>query len=211
MGQEARHYFSIQMRELPNIIGLLACLACSGMLSGWTAVVVALKEITLEEIEANLQKLGLNASKLDFFEVVKNGSTLMAAAVICGNALVNVAITHLWDNTLPSDWGLAGALFAATSIVIVGELLPNILVIRDPIAFSARTIMFAKLVRVVLFVPAWITDKTANLLSGGEETRQLSPQEALFEIRALVREKAISLVSTILRLPVTIWICFSYQ
>ena len=112
------------------------------MFSGLNLAVFSLSQLRLQ-IEAD----GGNADAVRVLDLRKNSNQVLAT-IIWGNVTTNVLLTLLSDSVLA---GIAGFLFSAFAITMLGEIIPQAYFSRNALQMTARFLPFLNFYRVVLY------------------------------------------------------------
>src|SRR5271167_3903899 len=107
------------MSSIPSVwiwLGIVACVAQSALFSGLNLAVFSLSQLRLQ-----IQADGGDADAARVLELRKNSNQVLAT-VIWGNVSTNVLLTLLSDSVLA---GIAGFLFSAFAITMLGEIIPQ--------------------------------------------------------------------------------------
>jgi metal transporter CNNM len=123
-------------------LGVIACIAQSGLFAGLNLAVFSLSLLRLE-IEAD----GGNADAVKVLDLRKNANQVLAT-VIWGNVTTNVLLTLLSDSILT---GIGAFFFSAIAITLLGEIIPQAYFSRNALRMTSRFLPFIDFYRVVLY------------------------------------------------------------
>jgi hypothetical protein len=144
-------FVSNMMSSLPNLsslpsmwiwIGIVLCILQSAMFSGLNLAVFSVSQLRLQ-IEAD----GGNADAVSVLNLRKHSNQVLAT-IIWGNVTTNVLLTLLSDSVLA---GIAGFLFSAFAITMLGEIIPQAYFSRNALRMTARFLSFLNFYHVVLY------------------------------------------------------------
>jgi metal transporter CNNM len=159
------------MSWLPNLeslprgwlwAGIVLCIVQSAMFSGLNLAVFSLSQLRLK-IEAD----GGNADATRVLDLRKNSNQLLAT-IVWGNISTNVLLTLLSDSVLA---GVAGFLFSAFVLTMLGEIIPQAYFSRNALRMTARFLPFLSFYRFVLYplakptallLDTWLGDEGVN-------------------------------------------------
>ena len=176
------------MSSLPNLAGLpkgwvwggiVLCILQSAMFSGLNLAAFSLSQLRLQ-IEAD----GGNADAARVLNLRKNSNQVLAT-IIWGNVTTNVLLTLLSDSVLA---GIAGFLFSAFAITMLGEIIPQAYFSRNAVRMTSRFLPFLNFYRVVLYPLAKPTALLLNTWLGAESIEYLKEQG----VRSLIARSAAS-------------------
>jgi metal transporter CNNM len=103
-----------------------------------------------------------NAKKI---RPVRQNGNLLLCTLLLGNVGVNAALSILMANMTS---GLFGFLISTIVIVIFGEIIPQALCSRHPLAIGAKAVPMVKAIGAVLLVLTWPLAKALDWLLGDE-------------------------------------------
>lgn len=121
--------------------GIVLCILQSAMFSGLNLAAFSLSQLRLQ-IEANAG----NADAARVLNLRKNSNQVLAT-IVWGNVTTNVLLTLLSDSVLA---GIAGFLFSAFAITMLGEIIPQAYFSRNALRMTSRFLPFLNFYRVVL-------------------------------------------------------------
>lgn len=145
-------------------LGIVLCIAQSGMFAGLNLAVFSLSRLRLE-IEANAGNP--QAAKV---RELRRDSNLTLATIVWGNAATNVVLTLLSDSVLS---GLAAFAFSTFAITIFGEIIPQAYFSRHALRVTARLMPVLRFYSIVLYPVAKPTALFLNWWIGHEDVRLL--------------------------------------
>ena len=160
-------------------LGILACVAQSGVFSGLNLAVFSLSQLRLQ-----LTADAGNADAARVLELRKNSNQVLTT-IIWGNVSTNVLLTLLSDSVLA---GIYAFLFSTAVITLLSEILPQAYFSRNALRMTSRFLPF---LRFYLFVLYPLTKPTAMLLDwwlGKEGITWLAERD----IRTLIGRSAAS-------------------
>ncbi len=158
-------------------LGIIACIAQSGLFAGLNLAVFSLSQIRLQ-IEVD----GGNTDAARVLELRKNSNQVLAT-VIWGNVTNNVLLTLLSDSVLA---GLSAFFFSAFAITLLGEIIPQAYFSRNALRMTVRFLPFLNFYRLVLFPLAKPTAVLLDWWLGPEGVSFLREQD----IRQLIARTA---------------------
>ncbi|HSZ68666.1 MAG TPA: DUF21 domain-containing protein [Xanthobacteraceae bacterium] len=176
------------MPALPNLAdlpkgwvwaGIVLCILQSAMFSGLNLAAFSLSQLRLQ-IEAD----GGNADAARVLNLRKNSNQVLAT-IVWGNVTTNVLLTLLSDSVLA---GIAGFLFSAFAITMLGEIIPQAYFSRNALRMTSRFLPFLNFYRVVLSPLAKPTAFLLNTWLGAESIEYLKEQG----VRSLIARSAAS-------------------
>jgi metal transporter CNNM len=173
---------SFSISSLPSIwiwIGIILCIVQSAMFSGLNLAVFSLSQLRLQ-IEAD----GGNADAVQVLELRKHSNQVLAT-IIWGNVTTNVLLTLLSDSVLA---GVAGFLFSAFAITMLGEIIPQAYFSRNALRITARFLPFLNFWRVVLYPLAKPTALLLDSWLGAEGVNYFRERD----VRSLIARSAAS-------------------
>lgn len=159
--------------------GIVLCILQSAMFSGLNLAAFSLSQLRLQ-IEAD----GGNADAARVLNLRKNSNQVLAT-IIWGNVTTNVLLTLLSDSVLA---GIAGFLFSAFAITMLGEINPQAYFSRNALRMTSRFLPFLNFYRVVLYPLAKPTAFLLNTWLGAESIEYLKEQG----VRSLIARSAAS-------------------
>jgi metal transporter CNNM len=121
--------------------GIVLCILQSAMFSGLNLAAFSLSQLRLQ-IEADAG----NADAARVLNLRKNSNQVLAT-IVWGNVTTNVLLTLLSDSVLA---GIAGFLFSAFAITMLGEIIPQAYFSRNALRMTSRFLPFLNFYRVVL-------------------------------------------------------------
>lgn len=125
---------AVSVSSFLDFLLLVILLGLSGLLSGLT---MGLMSLSVFELKRKCE-LGDTAAKM-VYPIRARGNELLVSLII-GNVLVNSAIAVLLEAIMPGDnafSGLITVIFATALITFFGEILPQSLLIKHGLSFSA--------------------------------------------------------------------------
>jgi metal transporter CNNM len=158
-------------------LGIIACIAQSGLFAGLNLAVFSLSQIRLQ-IEVD----GGNTDAARVLELRQNSNQVLAT-VIWGNVSNNVLLTLLSDSVLA---GLSAFFFSAFAITLLGEIIPQAYFSRNALRMTVRFLPFLNFYRLVLFPLAKPTAMLLDWWLGPEGVSFLREQD----IRQLIARTA---------------------
>jgi metal transporter CNNM len=158
-------------------LGIIACVAQSGLFAGLNLAVFSLSQIRLQ-IEVD----GGNADAAKVLELRQNSNQVLAT-VVWGNVSTNVLLTLLSDSVLA---GLSAFFFSAFAITLLGEIIPQAYFSRNALRMTVRFLPFMNFYRVILFPLAKPTAMLLDWWLGPEGVSFLREQD----IRQLIARSA---------------------
>jgi metal transporter CNNM len=158
-------------------LGIIACVAQSGLFAGLNLAVFSLSQIRLQ-IEVD----GGNADAAKVLELRRNSNEVLAT-VVWGNVSTNVLLTLLSDSVLA---GLSAFFFSAFAITLLGEIIPQAYFSRNALRMTVRFLPFVHFYRVILFPLAKPTAMLLDWWLGPEGVSFLREQD----IRQLITRTA---------------------
>jgi hypothetical protein len=170
------------MPHIPMIwiwVGIIACLALSGLFAGLNLAIFSLSQVRLQ-LEAD----GGNKDAARVLDLRKNSNQVLAT-VIWGNVGANVILTLLSDSVLA---GIGAFIFSAVVITLLGEIAPQAYFSRNALRMTARFLPYLIFWRAALFL---LVRPTAALLDwwlGAEGINYLRERD----VRSLVARAAAS-------------------
>jgi metal transporter CNNM len=173
------------MSSLPNLAdlpkgwvwaGIVLCILQSAMFSGLNLAAFSLSQLRLQ-IEAD----GGNADAARVLNLRKNSNQVLST-IIWSNVTTNVLLTLLSDSVL------AGFLFSAFAITMLGEIIPQAYFSRNALRMTSRFLPFLNFYRVVLYPLAKPTALLLNTWLGAENIEYLKEHG----VRSLIARSAAS-------------------
>jgi metal transporter CNNM len=168
------------MSSVPSIwiwLGIIACVAQSGLFAGLNLAVFSLSQIRLQ-IEVD----GGDADAAKVLELRQNSNQVLAT-VIWGNVTNNVLLTLLSGSVLT---GLSAFLFSAFAITLLGEIIPQAYFSRNALRMTVRFLPFFNFYHIILFPLARPTAMLLDWWLGPEGVASLREQD----IRQLIARTA---------------------
>jgi metal transporter CNNM len=168
--------------SLPSIwiwAGIILCIIQSALFAGLNLAVFSLSQLRLQ-IEAD----GGNADAARMLNLRKNSNQVLAT-IIWGNVTTNVLLTLLSDSVLA---GVAGFLFSAVAITMLGEIIPQAYFSRNALRMTGRFLPFLNFYRVVLHPLAKPTALLLDWWLGVEGITYLGERD----VRTLIARSAAS-------------------
>ena len=144
--------------------GIVLCILQSAMFSGLNLAAFSLSQLRLQ-IEAD----GGDADAARVLNLRKNSNQVLAT-IVWGNVTTNVLLTLLSDSVLA---GIAGFLFSAFAITMLGEIIPQAYFSRNAVRMTSRFLPFLNFYRVVLYPLAKPTAILLNRWLGAESIEYL--------------------------------------
>jgi metal transporter CNNM len=133
-------------------MGIVACLALAGVLSGLNLAVFSISRLKLEVEAAGGSREAIRVLAL------RKDANFLLATIIWSNVAANVLLTLLSNSALK---GIEAFAFSTAAITLLGELLPQAYFSRNAMRVSARLAPMLHVLRVALFP---IAKPTALLL-----------------------------------------------
>lgn len=144
---------------MENYIILITLLLLSALFSGLTLGIMGLN---LSELERKVNLGDKNAIKV--LSVRKHGSLLLCALLL-GNTGVNSAIS-VFMGSITS--GIAAGVISTISIVLIGEILPQVIFSRHPLKYGAKMTWLMKAVIFVMYIFAKPVSMLIDFVFGKE-------------------------------------------
>jgi CBS domain containing-hemolysin-like protein len=178
------------MRETLTWLGILLCIAQSGVFSGLNLAVFTPSRLRLET--------AAEAGDADAARVLalRRDANFTLVTILWGNLAINVLLTLLAESLLA---GVAAFLFSTLVITFAGEIIPQAYFSRHALRMAARLSPLLRLYRVPLWPVARPVGKLLDCWVGSEGIPWL--REA--ELRDLLRHHARSDDSEVGRLEAT--------
>jgi metal transporter CNNM len=170
------------LSSLPNgwlWAGIILCIIQSAMFSGLNLAVFILSQLRLQ-IDAD----GGDADAAQVLELRKNSNQVLAT-IVWGNISTNVLLTLLSDSVLT---GIAGFLFSAFALTMLGEIIPQAYFSRNALRMTARFMPFLSFYRFVLYPLAKPTALLLDTWLGAEGVNYLRERD----VRTLIARSAMS-------------------
>jgi metal transporter CNNM len=170
------------LSSLPNgwlWAGIILCIIQSAMFSGLNLAVFSLSQLRLQ-IDAD----GGDADAAQVLELRKNSNQVLAT-IVWGNISTNVLLTLLSDSVLT---GIAGFLFSAFALTMLGEIIPQAYFSRNALRMTARFMPFLSFYRFVLYPLAKPTALLLDTWLGAEGVNYLRERD----VRTLIARSAMS-------------------
>jgi hypothetical protein len=159
--------------------GIVLCIAQSAMFSGLNLAVFSLSQLRLQ-IDAD----GGNADAARVLALRKNSNQVLAT-IVWGNISTNVLLTLLSDSVLT---GLAGFLFSAFALTILGEIIPQAYFSRNALRMVSRLLPFLNFYRFMLYPLAKPTALLLDSWLGIEGVNYMRERD----VRSLITRSAMS-------------------
>ena len=173
---------SLSRESLPNEwlwAGIVLCILQSAMFSGLNLAVFSLSQLRLQ-IDAD----GGNADAARVLALRKNSNQVLAT-VVWGNISTNVLLTLLSDSVLT---GIAGFLFSAFALTMLGEIIPQAYFSRNALRMVSRLLPFLNFYRFVLYPLAKPTALLLDTWLGIEGVNYMRERD----VRSLIARSAVS-------------------
>ena len=159
--------------------GIVVCILQSALFSGLNLAVFSLSQLRLQ-IDAD----GGNADAARVLALRKNSNQVLST-IVWGNISTNVLLTLLSDSVLT---GLAGFLFSAFALTMLGEIIPQAYFSRNALRMVSRLLPFLNFYRVVLYPLAKPTALLLDVWLGIEGVNYMRERD----VRALITRSAMS-------------------
>jgi len=159
--------------------GIVLCIAQSAMFSGLNLAVFSLSQLRLQ-IDAD----GGNADAARVLALRKNSNQVLAT-IVWGNISTNVLLTLLSDSVLT---GLAGFLFSAFALTILGEIIPQAYFSRNALRMVSRLLPFLNFYLFMLYPLAKPTALLLDSWLGIEGVNYMRERD----VRSLITRSAMS-------------------
>jgi hypothetical protein len=149
-------------------LGIVLCIAQSGMFAGLNLAVFSLSRLRLE--------IAANAGDADAIKVreIRRESNLTLSTIVWGAVATNVLLTLLSDSVLS---GLAAFAFATVAITFLGELVPQAYFSRNALRMTALLAPLLDLYRIALYPVAKPTALFLDWWLGHEGVRLLGEDD----------------------------------
>jgi Cyclin M transmembrane N-terminal domain len=149
-------------------LGIVLCIAQSGMFAGLNLAVFSLSRLRLE--------IAANAGDADAVAVreIRRDSNLTLSTIVWGTVATNVLLTLLSDSLLS---GLAAFAFSTVAITLLGDIVPQAYCSRHALRVTARLAPLLKFYRVVLYPVAKPTALFLDWWLGHEGIRLLGEDD----------------------------------
>jgi cyclin M-like protein len=149
-------------------LGIVLCIAQSGMFAGLNLAVFSLSRLRLE--------IAANAGDADALEVreIRRDSNLTLATIVWGTVSTNVLLTLLSDSVLS---GLAAFAFSTVAITLLGDIVPQAYCSRHALRVTALLAPLLRFYRVVLYPVAKPTALLLDWWLGHEGVRLLGEDD----------------------------------
>jgi hypothetical protein len=158
---------------------IVLCILQSAMFSGLNLAVFSLSQLRLQ-IETD----GGDADAERVLALRKNSNQVLST-IVWGNISTNVLLTLLSDSVLT---GIAGFLFSAFALTMLGEIIPQAYFSRNALRMVSRLLPFLNFYRVVLYPLAKPTALLLDVWLGIEGVNYMRERD----VRALITRSAMS-------------------
>jgi metal transporter CNNM len=149
-------------------LGIVLCIAQSGMFAGLNLAVFSLSRLRLE--------IAANAGDADAVAVreIRRDSNLTLSTIVWGTVATNVLLTLLSDSLLS---GIAAFAFSTVAITLLGDIVPQAYCSRHALRVTAGLAPLLKFYRVVLYPVAKPTALFLDWWLGHEGIRLLGEDD----------------------------------